>query len=56
MTFYHGLGMFIFNIVILFIASIIAYYIIREVDKKRRRKEYLEQLKGKRFNEENDTN
>ena len=56
MTFYHGLGMFIFNLVALFIGAIIAYCIIKEVDRYRKRKEYLEQLKGKRYNEDSDTN
>tara|TARA_R100000808_G_scaffold483_1_gene2447 strand:+ start:1096 stop:1200 length:105 start_codon:yes stop_codon:yes gene_type:complete len=30
MTFYHGLGMFIFNMVALLVGAIIAYYIINK--------------------------
>ena len=30
MTFYHGLGMFLFNMVALLIGAIIAYYIINK--------------------------
>tara|TARA_R100001440_G_scaffold1792_3_gene5629 strand:- start:1121 stop:1291 length:171 start_codon:yes stop_codon:yes gene_type:complete len=54
MTFYHGLGMFIFNLVALLIGAIIAYYIINEVERQRKHKEYLEQLKGKRYNRDSD--
>ena len=56
MTFYHGLGMFVFNMVALIIGAIIAYIIINKVEKERKRKEKLEYLKGKKWNQDNDTN
>ena len=56
MTFYHGLGMFIFNMAALLVGAIIAYIIINEVDKERKRKENLEYLKGKRRDQDDDTN
>ena len=31
MTFYHGLGMFIFSMSVFFIGAIVAYYIINKV-------------------------
>ena len=48
MTFYHGLGMFLFNMVALLIGAIIAYFIINKVEQTRKRKELMEYLKGKR--------
>ena len=36
MSFYHGLGMFVFNMFALLIGAIIAYYIIRNKKTKRR--------------------
>ena len=40
MSFYHGLGMFVFNMFALLIGAIIAYYIINKVteDKKKPRR------------------
>lgn len=52
MTFYHGLGMFIYNMFALLIGVIIIYYIIDKVDKERKRKEKLEYLKGRRWKED----
>ena len=48
MTFYHGLGMFLFNMVALLIGAIIAYFIIKKEKEERKRKELMEYLKGKR--------
>ena len=56
MTFYHGLGMFIFSMGALLAGAIITYIIINEVDKERKRKENLEYLKGKRWDQDGDTN
>ena len=36
MTFYHGLGMFLFNMIAFFIGIIIAYYIINKVEEERK--------------------
>jgi len=47
-TFYHGLGMFIFNMVALLIGAIIAYYVINKIEQEKKRKELLEYLKGKK--------
>ena len=52
MTFYHGLGMFIYNMFALLIAVIIIYYVIDKVDKERKRKEKLEYLKGRRWKQD----
>ena len=52
MTFYHGLGMFIYNMFALLICVIIIYYVIDKVDKERKRKEKLEYLKGRRWKED----
>ena len=46
MTFYHGLGMFLFNMIAFFIGIIIAYIIIKKVDEERKRKEKLKYMKG----------
>tara|TARA_B100000925_G_C21682540_1_gene334695 strand:+ start:254 stop:421 length:168 start_codon:yes stop_codon:yes gene_type:complete len=46
MTFYHGLGMFIFNMFALIIGGTIAYYIINKVEKEKKRKEKLKYMKG----------
>jgi len=54
MTFYHGLGMFIYNVCAVIIISIIAYNIINEYGKKKRKQEYLEQLFKKKSWEEDD--
>ena len=48
MTFYHGLGMFLFNMVALLVGAIIGYFIINKVEQARKRKELMEYLKGKR--------
>ena len=48
MTFYHGLGMYLFNMVALLIGAIIAYYIINKIEQERKRKEKLEYLLGKK--------
>tara|TARA_B100000214_G_scaffold256106_1_gene188666 strand:+ start:180 stop:350 length:171 start_codon:yes stop_codon:yes gene_type:complete len=56
MTFYHGLGMFIYNMGALLLGAIIAYKIINKVEKERKRKENLEHLKGKRWDQDGDTN
>ena len=39
MTFYHGLGMFIYNMGALLLGAIIAYKIINKVEKEKKRKE-----------------
>ena len=52
MTFYHGLGMFIYNMFALIIGVIIVYYVIDKVDEERKRKEKLEYLKGRRSKED----
>ena len=52
MTFYHGLGMFLFNMIAFFIGIIIAYYIINKVEQERKRKENLEYLKGRKWKED----
>ena len=44
MTFYHGLGMFIFNMVALLVGAIITYIIINKVEKYKKRKELLKQV------------
>ena len=49
MTFYHGLGMFIFSMGALLAGAIITYIIINEVDKERKRKENLEYLLGRKW-------
>ena len=49
MTFYHGLGMFLFNMIAFFIGIIIAYIIIKKVDEERKRKEKLEYLLGRKW-------
>ena len=49
MTFYHGLGMFLFNMVALLIGAIIAYFIINKVEQERKRKEKLEYLLGRKW-------
>ena len=49
MTFYHGLGMFIYNIFALIIGVIIVYYIIDKVDEERKRKENLQYLLGRKW-------
>ena len=56
MTFFHGLGMFIYNMVALLLGAIIAYIIINMLEKERKRKENLEYLKGKRWDQDDDTN
>jgi predicted membrane protein len=56
MTFYHGLGMFIFNMAALLVGAIIAYIIINDLEKKRKHKEYLEKLFGKKWKQDDDTN
>ena len=48
MTFYHGLGMFLFNMVALLVGATIAYYIINKIEQERKQKELMEYLKGKR--------
>ena len=52
MTFYHGLGMFIYNMFALLIGVIIIYYVIDKVDKERKRKEKLEYLKGRKWKQD----
>ena len=47
MTFYHGLGMFIFNMVALLVGAIISYIIINKVEKYNKRKELLKNITGK---------
>ena len=47
MTFYHGLGMFIFNMVALLFGAIIYYIIINKVEKYKKRKELLKNITGK---------
>mgnify|MGYP003115646114 CR=1 FL=1 len=48
MTFYHGLGMFLFNMVALLVGAIIAYYIINKVEQERKRKQLLKDITGKK--------
>ena len=48
MTFYHGLGMFLFNMVALLVGAIIGYFIINKVEKERKRKEILKYMKGRK--------
>ena len=55
MTFYHGLGMYLFNMVALLIGAIIAYYIINKIEQERKRKEKLEYLLGKKKYGRDDT-
>ena len=52
MTFYHGLGMFILNMVALLVGAIITYIIINKVEKYKKRKELLKYIKGKKNWEE----
>ncbi len=47
MTFYHGLGMFIFNMIALLVGVIISYVIINKVEKYKKRKELLKNITGK---------
>ena len=47
MTFYHGLGMFIFNMVALLVGAIITYIVINKVEKYKKRKELLKNITGK---------
>ena len=56
MTFFHGLGMFIYNMAALLLGAIIAYVIINRLEKERKRKENLEYLKGNRLDQDDDTN
>ena len=49
MTFYHGLGMFLFSMIAFFVGIIIAYYIINKVEEERKRKENLEYLLGRKW-------
>ena len=55
MTFYHGLGMYLFNMVALLIGAIIAYYIINKIEKERKRKEKLKYLFGRKKYGRDDT-
>ena len=47
MTFYHGLSMFIFNMVALCVGAIITYIVINKVEKYKKRKELLKNITGK---------
>ena len=49
MTFYHGLGMFLFSMIAFFVGIIISYYIINKVEEERKRKENLEYLLGRKW-------
>ena len=55
MTFYHGLGMYLFNMVALLIGAIIAYYIINKIEQERKRKEKLKYLFGRKKYGRDDT-
>ena len=55
MTFYHGLGMYLFNMVALLIGAIIAYYIINKIEQERKRKEKLKYLLGRKKYGRDDT-
>ena len=55
MTFYHGLGMYLFNMVALLIGAIIAYNIINKIEQERKRKEKLEYLLCKKKYRRDDT-
>mgnify|MGYP001203216809 FL=1 len=48
MTFYHGLGMFIFNMVALLVGAIIVYIVINKVEEYKKRKELLKYIRGKK--------
>ena len=52
MTFYHGLGMFIFNMVALLVGAIIVYIVINKVEEYKKRKELLKHITGKKNWEE----
>ena len=52
MTFYHGLSMFIFNMVALCVGAIITYIVINKVEKYKKRKELLKNITGKNSWEE----
>ena len=49
MTFFHGLGMFIYNMAALLLGAIIAYIIINRLEKERKRKENLQYLLGRKW-------
>jgi len=51
-TFYHGLGMFIFNMVALLVGAIIVYIVINKVEEYKKRKQLLEYIKRKKNWEE----
>jgi len=51
-TFYHGLGMFIFNMVALLVGAIIVYIVINKVEEYKKRKELLKHITGKKNWEE----
>ena len=48
MTFYHGLGMFLFNMVALLVGAIIIFIVVNKIEQERKRKELLEYIKGKK--------
>ena len=52
MTFYHGLGMFLFNMVALLVGAIIVYIVINKVEEYKKLKELLKYIKGKKNWEE----
>ena len=56
MTIVDGIGMLLTGICALTIGAIIAYIIINRLEKERKRKENLEYLKGKRWDQDDDTN
>jgi len=51
-TFYHGLGMFLFNMVALLVGAIIIFIVINKIEEYKKRKELLEYIKGKKNWEE----
>ena len=48
MTFYHGLGMFLFNMVALLVGAIIIFIVVNKIEQEKKRKELLEYVKGKK--------
>ena len=45
MTFYHGLGMFLFNMIAIFIGATIAYFIINLIQQKEKERKENENRK-----------
>jgi len=55
MSFYHGLGMFIYNVCAVIVCAIIVYKMIKYWERQQRRKEHMEYLfKKKSWEEDKD--